>query len=171
MKKTFLVSLMLLGMVCMSSTLYAQKPITDMTKSELNALSDAQVKKAAIKEWSGILSYVIRGVKFDDRIVEAFADNFKAGAMAWCNKEKWATVDYVVADDLVSFCRHYMGRNSCKATVMDYHERAYPVSIERAWYRIMDATDVLYRKQQAGLLSGTPPETIDAKALIDSLEP
>ena len=158
-------------MVCVNGTVYAQRPITDMTKSELNALSDAQVKKAVVKDWDGILLFVIRGVKFDDRIVKSFADNFKEGAMKWCNKEKWATVDYVVADDLVSFCRHYMGRNSCKATVMDYHERAYPVSIERALYRIMDATDVLYRKQQAGLLSGTPPEVIGAKALIDSLEP
>ena len=45
-----------------------------MTETELSSLSDVQIKKGVIKEWSGILSFMMRGVKFDDRIVNAFAD-------------------------------------------------------------------------------------------------
>ena len=89
------------------------------------------------------------GVKFDDRIVNAFAENFKEGALAWTKKEKYPTVDYVSAEDLVQFCNMwYMGRNSCKAAVMELYGRTYPTSIDKAMYRIMDATDVYYQKQQ-----------------------
>lgn len=54
-----------------------------MTETEINALSDSQIKKGVIKEWRGILSLMMRGVKFDDRIVNAFAENFKEGALDW----------------------------------------------------------------------------------------
>ena len=172
MRKIFLsfVFLMFLGMTC-TNELYAQKPLTAMTKTEINNLSETQIKKGVIKEWSSILPFIMRGVKFDNRIVEAFAKNFKEGATEWANKDKYPTVDYVVAEDLVQFCKHYIGRNSCKETVMDYYENTYPVSIDKAMYRIMDATDLLYQKQQAGLLTKTPPEYIDAKTLINSMQP
>ena len=102
MRKIFLsfVFLMFLGMTC-TNELYAQKPLTAMTETEINALSDVQIKKGVIKEWSGILSFMMRGVKFDDRIVNAFAENFKEGALVWAKKKKYPTVDYVSAEDLV----------------------------------------------------------------------
>lgn len=165
------VFLMLLGMVC-TNELYAQKPLTAMTKTEIDNLSETQIKKGVIKEWSGILTFIMRGVKFDNRIVEAFAENFKEGATEWINKGKFPTVDYVVAEDLVQFSKHYIGRNSCKETVMDYYyENTYPASIDRVMYRIMDLTNILYQKQQAGLLTKTPPEYIDAKTLINAMQP
>ncbi|MCF0257017.1 MAG: hypothetical protein HUK10_12185 [Bacteroides heparinolyticus] len=173
MRKIFLsfVFLMILGMTC-TNELYAQKPLTAMTETELSSLSDDQIKKGVIKEWSGILSFMMRGVKFDDRIVNAFAENFKAGALAWTKKEKYPTVDYVSAEDLVQFCKMwYMGRNSCKVAVMELYGRTYPTSIDKAMYRIMDATDVYYQKQQSGWLTQTPPEYVDAKTLINSMEP
>ena len=167
----FFVFLIILGMTC-TNELYAQKSITAMTETELSSLSDVQIKKGVIKEWSGILSFMMRGVKFDDRIVNAFAENFKAGALAWTKKEKYPTVDYVSAEDLVQFCKMwYIGRNSCKVAVMELHGRTYPTSIDKAMYRIMDATDVYYQKQQSGWLTKTPPEYIDAKSIISSMEP
>ena len=65
----------------------------------------------------------------------------------------------------------YMGRNSCKVAVMELYGRTYPTSIDKAMYRIMDATDVYYQKQQSGWLTQTPPEYVDAKTLINSMEP
>lgn len=165
----FFVFLIILG-IC-TNELYAQKPLTVMTETEIDNLSEAQIKKGVIKEWSGILPFVMRGVKFDDRIVKAFAENFKEGATEWANKDSYPTVDYVVAEDLVQFCKHYVGRNSCKETVMDYHENTYLVPIDMVMYRIMDATDIYYQRQQAGLLTETPPEYVDAITLINSLEP
>lgn len=114
----FFVFLIILGMTC-TNELYAQKPITAMTETELSSLSDVQIKKGVIKEWSGILSFMMRGVKFDDRIVNVFAENFKEGALAWTKKEKYPTIDYVSAEDLVQFCKMwYIGRNSCKEAVI-----------------------------------------------------
>lgn len=173
MRKFFLffVFLIILGTTC-TNELYAQKPITAMTETELSSISDVQIKKGVIKEWSGILSFMMRGVKFDDRIVNAFAENFKAGALAWTKKEKYPTVEYVSAEDLVRFYKMwYIGRNSCKAAVIELHGRTYPTSIDKAMYRIMDATYVYYQKQQSGWLTKTPPEYIDAKSIISSMEP
>lgn len=173
MRKFFLffVFLIILGMTC-TNELYAQKPLTTLTETEINALSDSQIKKGVIKEWSGILSFMMRGVKFNDRIVKAFAENFKEGALAWTKKEKYPTVDYVSAEDLVQFCKiWYIGRNSCKVAVMELFERTYPISIDKAMCRIMDATDTYYQKQQSGWITKTPPEYIDAKSIISSMEP
>lgn len=61
-------------MAC-SNELYAQKPLTALTETEINAFPDSQIKKGVIKEWSGILSFMIRGVKFENRIVNAFVEN------------------------------------------------------------------------------------------------
>lgn len=61
-------------MAC-SNELYAQKPLTSLTETEINAFPDSQIKKGVIKEWSGILSFMIRGVKFENRIVNAFVEN------------------------------------------------------------------------------------------------
>ena len=46
------------------------------------------------------------------------------------------------------------------------HGRAYPTSIDKAMYRIMDATDTYYQKQQSGCLTKTSPEYVDAKSII-----
>ena len=54
---------------------------------------------------------------------------------------------------------------------MKVHEMTYPTSIDRVMYRIMNLTDILYQKQQSGLLTETPPEYIDAKTLINSMKP
>ena len=173
MRKIFLsfVFLMFLGMTC-TNELYAQKPLTAMTETEINALSDDEIKKHIFKDWGGLFTLMKRGVKLDKRIVDAFAENFKEGALAWTKKEKYPTVDYVSAEDLVQFCKMwYMGRNSCKAAVMELYGRTYPTSIDKAMYRIMDATDVYYQKQQSGWLTQTPPEYVDAKTLINSMEP
>ena len=171
MRKIFLsfVFLMFLGMT-FTNELYAQKPLTAMTKAEINTLSDAQIKKSVIKEWSSILTFMMRGVKFDERIVKSFAKNFKEGALKWVNKGKYPTVDYIAADDFVSFCKNWYG-DSCEDAVMKVHEMTYPTSIDRVMYRIMDLTDILYQKQQSGLLTETPPEYIDAKTLINSMKP
>ena len=165
------VFLFFLGMLCVND-MYAQKPLTAMTKKEINSLSDAQIKKGVIKEWSGILTFMMRGVKFDDKIVNAFAKNFKNGALTWTNKGKWPTVDYVSAEDLASFYKMwYIGRNSCYKAVMEIHKRTRPTSIDRTMYDIMNSTDILYQKQQAGVLDKTPPEWVDAKTIIESIEP
>lgn len=163
------VFLMFLGLAC-TNELYAQKPLTAMTKTEIDNLSETQIKKGVIKEWSGILTFIMRGVKFDNRIIEAFAENFKEGATEWANKDKYPTVDYIAADDFVSFYKNWYG-NSCKDAIKKVHEMTYPTSIDRVMYRIMNLTDILYKKQQAGLLTKTPPEYIDAKTLINSMQP
>ena len=173
MRKIFLslVFLMFLGMIC-TNELYAQKPITAMTETEINALSESAIKDGVIKDWGGILSLIMRGVKFNDRIVNAFAENFKEGALSWIDKGKYATVDYVTADDLVQFYKMwYIGRNSCQTSVMEIYNRTYPTSIDKAMYSIMRATDVFYQKQQIGLLTETPSEYVDAETIINSMEP
>lgn len=167
----FVVFLLFLGMTC-TNEMYAQKPLTAMTETEINALSEVQIKKGVIKEWSGILTFMMRGVKFDDKIVNAFAKNFKDGASAWANKKKYPTVDYVTAEDLASFYKiWYIGRNSCYKAVMDTHKRTRPTSIDRAMYKIMNSTDIFYQKQRTGWLTQTPPEFVDAKTIIESMEP
>ena len=52
MRKIFLsfVFLMFLGMIC-TNELYAQKPITAMTETEINALSESAIKDGVIKDW------------------------------------------------------------------------------------------------------------------------
>lgn len=162
---------MFLGMMCTNET-YAQKPVTAMTGTELNALSKEQIKKSVIKEWGSILTFMIRGVKFNDKIVDTFSKNFKEGALTWANKEKYPTVDYVTAEDLVLFYKMwYIGRNSCQTAVMEIYERTYPTSIDRAMDDIMNSTNIFYQKQQAGWLTQTPPEYVDAKTIIESMEP
>ena len=49
-------------MIC-TNELYAQKPITAMTETEINALSESAIKDGVIKDWGGILSLIMRGVK------------------------------------------------------------------------------------------------------------
>ena len=162
---------MFLGMAFMNE-LYAQKPITAMTETEINALSESEIKDRVIKDWGGTLSLIMRGVKFDDRIVNAFAENFKEGALSWSDKEKYVTVDYVIAEDLVQFYKMwYIGINSCQTAVMEIYNRTYPTSIDKAMYSIMSATDVFYQKQQIGWLTETPSEYIDAETIINSMEP
>jgi len=172
MKKKCLlvVFLLLIGVTC-TNELYAQ-PLSAMTKTKINALSEAQLKKRVIDEWSGLLTFIIRGVKLDNRIVECFAKNFKEGALAWTNKKKYPTVDYVTAEDLVSFYKiWYIGRNSCCKSVIEINERTRPSSIDKAMYNIMNSTDIFYQKQQTGWLKQTPPEYIDAKTIIAAMEP
>lgn len=167
----FVVFLLFLGMVC-TNEMYAQKPLTAMTKTEVNALSEIQIKKGVIKEWGSILTFMMRGVKFDDKIVNAFAKNFRVGALTWANKKKYSTVDYVTAEYLASFYKMwYIGRNSCYKAVMEIHERTRPTSIDRAMYDIMNSTDIFYQKQQIGWLSETPTEYVDAETIIESMEP
>lgn len=171
MKRICIVFLMFLGMAFMNE-LYAQKPITAMTETEINALSESEIKDGVIKDWGGILSLIMRGVKFNDRIVNSFAENFKEGALSWSGKEKYATVDYVIAEDLGQFYKMwYIGRNSCQTAVMEIYNRTYPTSIDKAMYSIMSATDVFYQKQQIGWLTETPSEYVDAETIINSMEP
>ena len=68
MKKKCLlvVFLLLIGVTC-TNELYAQ-PLSAMTKTKINALSEAQLKKRVIDEWSSLLTFIIRGVKLDNRI-------------------------------------------------------------------------------------------------------
>lgn len=176
MRKIFLsfVFLMFLGMTC-TSELYAQKPLTAMTKTEINALSDDEIKKHVIKEWGGLFTLMKRGVKLDKRIVDVFAKNFKEGAMVWNNKTKYATIDYVIVEDLLSFYKWwYIGRYSCCMALMDMYKETYPVSFEQAMYGrtgIAYTVDIIYKTQQSGWLTQTPPEYVDAKTLINSMEP
>jgi hypothetical protein len=152
--------------------MYAQKSLTAMTETEINALSEVQINKGVIKEWSGLLTFMIRGVKFDDKIVNAFAKNFKDGALAWINKEKYPSEDFVTAEDLASFYMiWYIGRNSCYEAVMEIHKRTQPTSIDIAMCKIMNSTNIFYQKQQIGWLTKTPPEYVDAKTIIESIEP
>ena len=165
---------MFLGMTC-TNELYAQKPLTAMTETEINALSDDEIKKHIFKDWGGLFTLMKRGVKLDKRIVDVFAKNFKEGATVWSNKTKYATIDYVTAEDLLSFCKlWYMGRNSCYKAFMDMYKETYSVSFEQAMYGrtgIAYTVDIFYKKQQSGWLTKTPPEYIDAKTLINSMEP
>lgn len=173
MKKKYFsfILLLFLGITC-TNEIYAQKPLTAMTNTEINALSETQIKKGVINEWSGILTFMMRGVKFNNKMVKAFAKNFKDGALKWTNKDKWPTVDYVTAEDLVSFYKMwYIGRNSCYKAVMEIHERTHPTSINRVMQNIMNSTDIFYQKQETGWLTQTPPEYVDAKTIITSMEP
>ena len=171
MKRICIVFLMFLGMVSMNA-LYAQKPLAAMTKTEINALSDAQIKKEVIKDWGSFLSFMIRGVKFDDRIVNIFAENFKEGALNWTKMDKYPTVDYVIAVDLVQFKKMwYDGINSCKMAVIALNKKVSSNTIEDAMMQMWDATFVYERKQKSGQITQTPPEYVDAISLINSMEP
>lgn len=176
MRKIFLsfVFLMFLGMTY-TNELYAQKPLTAMTETELSSLSDGEIKKHIFKDWGGLFTLMKRGVKLDKKIVDVFAKNFKEGAMVWNNKTKYATIDYVTAEDLLSFYKlWYIGRNSCYKAFMDMYKETYPVSFEQAMYGrtgIAYTVDIFYQKQQSGWLTQTPPEYVDAKTLINSMEP
>ena len=162
----FFVFLIILGIMGMGE-LYAQ-PLEEMSKTQIAALSDAQLKQKVIKEWGGILSFIMRGVKYDDRIVNAFATNFKEGALNWANGDKFPTVEYITADDLLRFYKMwYVGRNSCKTAVLEIHRRTTPNTVSGAMSEIMDATFSIMSKQ----FTKTPPEYVGAINLINSMEP
>ncbi|MPN17197.1 hypothetical protein SDC9_164547 [bioreactor metagenome] len=65
----------------------------------------------------------------------------------------------------------YIGRNSCYEAVMEIHKRTQPTSIDIAMCKIMNSTNIFYQKQQIGWLTKTPPEYVDAKTIIESIEP
>lgn len=160
------VFLMFLGIVGMGE-LHAQ-PLSAMSKTQIAALSDARLKQKVIKEWNGILTCIMRGVKYDDRVVNAFAANFKEGALNWANGSNFPTVEYITADDLVRFYKSwYVGRNSCKTAVLEIHKRTAPNTADGAMSEIMDATFSIMSKQ----FSETPPEYADAINLINSMNP
>ncbi|MBR2194288.1 MAG: hypothetical protein IJ911_01600 [Salinivirgaceae bacterium] len=160
------VFLMILGIMGIGE-LNAQ-PLSVMSKTQIAALSDAQLKQRVIKEWNGILTFIMRGVKYDDRVVNTFASNFKEGALNWANGSNFPTVEYITADDLVRFYKFwYIGRNSCKTAVLEIHKRTTPNTADGAMSEIMDATFSIMSKQ----FTETPPEYVDAINLINSMEP
>ena len=167
--KKILIAL-LVSMSLFTGELGAQqyKPLSAMTRAEINALSDARLKELVINDWGSQLMFMIRGVEYPTRVVDAFAENFREGAIKWLNKTKWVTVDYIVAEELLSFYQYWNGQYYYNA-VQEMHSRIPARSVERVVADIMYETDKIYSKQRAGLINVTPPELVGAAGIINSL--
>lgn len=168
MKKLLFLFLVFLG-ICITTEMFAQwKPLADMTDAEIAKISDVEMEKRVINEWGGILTFLVYGVKMNDRIVEFFAQNFKQGALKWINKENWVAVDYVTAEKLLISYSWYCG--SWYDTVWKIDKLQPPISLNVAVDRMMRATEIVYMKIQIGGITTTPPVYFNLKSKFDFLE-
>ncbi len=172
MRNLFYCCILLMMLVKPFTQELSAKPLAAMTDAEIEDLSDAQLNELIITDWSGIFTFMTHGVKYHERIVNAFADNFKKGAIAWTKKGTYPTVDYVCSDDIVYFYKNwYIGVNSCKRAVIIMNNSTMSKSMDDAFYKIMNKALIFDQKISAGLINVTPPEYLDATTIINSMNP